>query len=239
MCNTKNEEEHVYQTAKEIMNEGLVHDKIEEAKEYFKDIRKTGHNNYQNYNYLESHDIFPVVRKVCKELKLRTRFIWNNDNITLSITCQEDKSSEYFSIPVPQIRIEDPDKYMKAVGKTQTYAMRYLYIQAFEISVPDKVEQDNHKPQKQKKYTNGNKLSNASKAEPVTQTTLNTPKQNNTKSNIQDLARNIAEEMTEKGIETTVSNIREYTTQMFKEQRINNIELRELRVKLQAGELGL
>lgn len=238
MCNKKNEEEHAYQTAEEIMNEGLVHDKIQEAKEYFKDLRKTGRNNYQKYNYLESHDIFPVVRSVCKKLKLRTRFNWNTDNITLQITSKEDKSSEYYNIPVPQIRIEDPDKYMKAVGKTQTYAMRYLYIQAFEIAVPDQVEQQNHKQtqhQHHTQYINGDKLNNAERAEPVNQTTLNT-QQN--KRNIQDLARNIAEEMTEKGIETTASNIREYTTNMFKEQRISNVELRELRAKIQAGEIG-
>ena len=221
MCNTINNTE--YQTAQELKNEGLVHDKIEEAKKCFENITKTGRNNYQKYNYLELHDILPVVRNVCTKYRLRTRFQWTDISVTLRITDREDGSSEYFTIPIPSFNIEDPDKYMKAVGKVQTYAMRYLYIQAFEIAVPDKIDQGT-KPNSQR-YTNGNKLGNANKAEPVDQTTLNTKQTRN----IQDLARNIAEQMSEKGIETNNTNIRGYLNELFTSFQISKEEFRELK----------
>ena len=235
MCNIKEDEGDVYQTADIIKNTGLVHDKIDQAKEYFTGITKSGRNNYQKYNYLELSDIRPVVMRVCEDLKLRTRITWNHDEMILCITDKEDGSSEYFQLPVPHINIEDPDKYMKAVGKVQTYSMRYLYIQAFEIAVPDRIDKG-ERNMKSKSYINGKKLeSTPGNAEPVDQTTLNTNSKSNER-DIIDLARTISEEMADKGIETTDKNIYEYTKQKWLDKKISPNEFRQLKARLQSGE---
>ena len=122
----------------------VASDKIQEAKNCFKDIKESGRNNYQKYSYMETKDIFPIIRTICKKFKLKTQFskdIWKDTPVMkLTITDQEDKSIEEFLVNVPVINANDPGKYMQDVGRVQTYAMRYLYIQAFEIAVPDEID---------------------------------------------------------------------------------------------------
>lgn len=119
-------------------------DKIQEAKNCFNDIKESGRNNYQKYSYFETKDIFPIIREICKKFKLKTQFnkeMWYEQPVMkLTITDQEDESKEEFVVSIPEINTNDPGKYMQDVGRVQTYAMRYLYIQAFEIAVPDEID---------------------------------------------------------------------------------------------------
>lgn len=119
-------------------------DKIQKAKNCFKDIKESGRNNYQKFSYLETKDIFPIIRTICDKFKLKTQFdrdMWNDKPVMkLTITDQEDNTSENFIVNIPEINTNDPGKYMQDVGRVQTYAMRYLYIQAFEIAVPDEID---------------------------------------------------------------------------------------------------
>ena len=50
----------------------VVSDKIEMAKNCFGTIKTSGRNNYQKYDYLETRDIFPLVREVCRKFGLKT-----------------------------------------------------------------------------------------------------------------------------------------------------------------------
>lgn len=126
------------------MIEMSASDKIQKAKNCFKDIKESGRNNYQKFSYLETKDIFPIIRTICDKFKLKTQFdrdMWNDKPVMkLTITDQEDNTSEKFIVNIPEINTNDPGKYMQDVGRVQTYAMRYLYIQAFEIAVPDEID---------------------------------------------------------------------------------------------------
>ena len=126
------------------MIEMSASDKIQKAKNCFKDIKESGRNNYQKFSYLETKDIFPIIRTICDKFKLKTQFdrdMWNDNPVMkLTITDQEDNTSEKFIVNIPEINTNDPGKYMQDVGRVQTYAMRYLYIQAFEIAVPDEID---------------------------------------------------------------------------------------------------
>jgi len=126
------------------MIEMSASDKIQEAKNCFKDIKESGRNNYQKFSYLETKDIFPIIRTICDKFKLKTQFskdIWYEQPVMkLTISDQEDNSKEEFIVSIPEINTNDPGKYMQDVGRVQTYAMRYLYIQAFEIAVPDEID---------------------------------------------------------------------------------------------------
>lgn len=133
----------------------VVEDKIQEAKNCFDEVVKSGYNSYQKFKYIEAKDLNPVVRKVCKKFKLRTNFTWDQENnmIHLTVTDQEDKSSYTACVPVAPINATDPGKYMQDVGRIQTYAMRYLYVQVFEIAVPDNIDNQDNRSKKQQKPT--------------------------------------------------------------------------------------
>lgn len=53
-----------------------------------------------------------------------------------SNTCAE------YRIPLPKVEKANTTEAMKTIGALQTYAERYLYLQAFEIVVPDTIEQE-------------------------------------------------------------------------------------------------
>ena len=123
----------------------VVTDKIEMAKNCFGTIKTSGRNNYQKYDYLETKDIFPLVREVCKKFGMKTCIKPDLELhcFVLTITDREDNSSEQFYAPYPEIQTSDAGKYMQDFGRCQTYAQRYLYIQAFEIMVPDEIDNKN------------------------------------------------------------------------------------------------
>lgn len=125
----------------------MITDKIEEAKNCFQTIKQSGRNNYQKYNYFETRDIFPIVRKICKKYRMKTKFEWDIDTnqMFLIITDKEDGTTDISSIPVAPVTATDPGKYMQDVGRIQTYAQRYLYIQVFEIAVPDEIDNRDQK----------------------------------------------------------------------------------------------
>ena len=151
-----------------------VDDKIQQAKDCFKAISKSGRNNYQKYDYFETKDIFPVVREICNEFKLKTKFDWNQEDNCMILTVKdcEDGTVDTSTIPLAPITATDPGKYMQDVGRIQTYAMRYLYIQVFEIAVPDEIDNKDQKrkvKQEPKKPTNAPKKKNISPVKPVKQ----------------------------------------------------------------------
>ena len=126
----------------------VVEDKIQEAKDCFGKLSKGGYNNYQKFKYIEAEDLFPIVREVCRKFKLRTKFDWAYDRsmLGLTITDQEDDSRTRFVIPLAEVDpTKDPGKYMQDIGRIQTYAMRYLYIQAFELAIPDEIDNKDHR----------------------------------------------------------------------------------------------
>ena len=152
----------------------VVDDKIQQAKACFKKITKSGRNNYQKYDYFETKDIFPEVREICNEFKLKTKFDWNQEDNCMVLTVKdcEDGTVDTSTIPLAPITANDPGKYMQDVGRIQTYAMRYLYIQVFEIAIPDKIDNKDQKrkvKQEPKKPTNAPKRKNVSPVKPVKQ----------------------------------------------------------------------
>lgn len=189
--------------------------KIEQGKHYFLEgITKSGKNNYQNFTYLELYDILPVVRRICTDLKMKTRVEYTDHTATLSITDCEDNSTAYFTCPLAPIHDEDPGRYMQNVGRVRTYATRYLYIQAFEIAVPDQIDNKDAKKTPKKKKTTYHSYKKIPERD------------------IHDLARNIAEEMNDQGIPDTTKNSLEYIKQKWQKNQISPQEYRQLKEKL-------
>lgn len=207
-------------TGLEEMQNRKVDVKIEQGKHYFlKGVTKSGVNNYQNFNYLELYDILPIVRKICTDLKMKTRVDFTDNIATLVITDCEDNSSAYFTCPLAPVHDEDPGRYMQNIGRVRTYAMRYLYIQAFEIAVPDQIDK-NSKPAKTQSKNQYKKQSHNSYTKTIPER------------EIHDLARNIAEEMNSQGIPDTTENSLEYIKQKWQKNQITPQEYRQLKEKL-------
>ena len=120
----------------------VVEDKIQDAKDCFAELEKKGYNGFQNFKYIELKELNPIVRNVCKRFKIRTNFEWDVEKniMHLHVTDREDGSKYTASIPVAPVNASDPGKYMQDVGRVQTYSQRYLYVQLFEIAVPDNID---------------------------------------------------------------------------------------------------
>ena len=120
----------------------VASDKIEEAKNCFQNIKQSGRNNYQNYDYFELKDILPLVRKICKQFNLKTQINTNLELqcFVLRITDKDDNSYEEFVAPLFLNSGGDIGKMNQDYGRSQTYSIRYLYLQAFEIAVPDEID---------------------------------------------------------------------------------------------------
>jgi len=195
--------------------------KIEQAKRYFEQgtITKSGKNNYQKFKYFELTDILPVVRKACKELKLVTKFDMDDTTAVLMIGDIESKQKAYYPASIKEFNYDgNVGKYCQGVGAMQTYFMRYLYIRAFEIAVPDEIEQNIGKTKKTKGYTNGKQLkADSEKGIVAGQSTL---KATHEKPLI-DICKNISEELASKGVEVTKTALLEKVKDMKDNLELN------------------
>lgn len=201
--------------------------KIEQAKSYFEQgtITKSGKNNYQKFKYLELTDILPVVRKACKELHLVTKFDMDDTTAVLMIGDIDSKQKVYYPASIKDFDFQgNVGKYCQGVGSMQTYFMRYLYIRAFEIAVPDKIEQNIGK--KSKSYNNGKQLkANGDKGIVAGQTTIN-PAQNRP---VMDICKDISEKLSSEGVEVTSSVLFEKVKEMHENLELTPEQYKEIR----------
>lgn len=152
------------------------------------EIKMTGKNTFNKYNYFELKDITKPIMQVLHDNELCSRFLFHEDKAILRIYSE----TGYCQWQTPLRRVEqtgsskDIGVYMKSEQAIQTYARRTLWLQAMEIEENNTIEmeapaekqsQPQTKPkQKQKqKQKPVKKTPPTMKGEPVVnQTTLNT-----------------------------------------------------------------
>lgn len=119
-----------------------------------KSIKKTGKNTFSNYDYLELGDFLPYINEVNEQNKLCTVFHFGKEEATLTIINSENEEEKIqFGTPVVIPSLKGCNE-MQNVGGTQTYARRYLYFMAYEISENDllnQIEEDKEKAEGRKK----------------------------------------------------------------------------------------
>ncbi|WP_291563632.1 MULTISPECIES: ERF family protein [unclassified Clostridium] len=100
-------------------------------------LKMTGKNTYSHYEYYELGDFLPQLNQLMKENNLAAVFKYTNEQATLTII-DTDKTEDKieFSTPIELTQLKGCNG-MQNIGGTQTFARRYLYIMAFEISEPD------------------------------------------------------------------------------------------------------
>lgn len=96
-------------------------------------LKKSGENKFAGFKYYELADILPTIIQVCNDLKLFTSISFREDVALLQIVNIEEPTEhlEYLS-PMKELQLKGCNA-IQALGGTETYQRRYLYMTAFDI----------------------------------------------------------------------------------------------------------
>lgn len=100
-------------------------------------MKKSGENKYSNYQYFELGDFLPQINEISAANGIASIFNYTVELATLTII-DTDKIEDTILFTTPVVASELKGCMpMQSVGAMQTYARRYLYVMAFEISEND------------------------------------------------------------------------------------------------------
>lgn len=107
---------------------GIIKEEILKA-----NLKKSGFNKFSNFSYYELADITPTIVMLCNKYKVMTQFTFDKDYARLLIIDIE-KPMELLSYtsPMKDLTIKGANE-IQALGGTETYQRRYLYMMAFDI----------------------------------------------------------------------------------------------------------
>lgn len=130
-----------------------VYEKIMVAREKFTqaNIKKSGRNTFQNFNYFELEDIVPAALKICNELNLYTQVTIADTRAIMNVLDLDntDTGIVEFSIAIPEFKAESNfNNTIQNVGKMETYYRRYLYLLFLDITEADSIDSAKPKPSK-------------------------------------------------------------------------------------------
>lgn len=100
-------------------------------------LKKSGENKFANFSYYELSDFLPQIIKLCNKYNLFTQINFDKENGTLTIVNAENTEETISYItPTEELELKGCNK-IQALGGTQTYLRRYLYMNAFDITEND------------------------------------------------------------------------------------------------------
>jgi hypothetical protein len=112
-----------------------IYEKIQLVKDGLlkSNLKKSGENKFAGFKYYELADITPKLIELCNKHKLHTSISFTRDLAILTITNIEkiDEQVVYTS-PMEELELKGCNK-IQALGGTETYQRRYLYMTAFDI----------------------------------------------------------------------------------------------------------
>lgn len=122
------------------------------------DIKRSGKNTFQHYQYFELKDFMPVVRKLTKKYGLATQFNVIGDRAYLNVFDLESGCFRRWSHELPpydrttvnKAGVETAVKgteMEKSKGALETYARRYLYLAFLELTDGDPIDSGDMSPQ--------------------------------------------------------------------------------------------
>lgn len=116
-----------------------IYQKIQAIKEELLEmnLKKSGLNKFANFSYYELSDFLPQIIKLCNKYNLFTKINFDKENGELIIVNAEniDETISYIT-PTEELELKGCNK-IQALGGTQTYLRRYLYMNAFDITEND------------------------------------------------------------------------------------------------------
>ena len=100
-------------------------------------LKKSGFNKFSNFSYYELADITPTIINLCNEVGVFTQVTFTKEYATLFIyNCEEPKDCVMYQSPMEELELKGCNK-IQALGGTETYQRRYLYMAAFDIIESD------------------------------------------------------------------------------------------------------
>lgn len=123
-----------------------IYEKLQEVR--FKlsnaNLKKSGHNSFQNYDYYQLDDFMPTATKLFKEEGLTPIFnIYVDENAMeyAQLDIMDGLNKISFKCPTATPNGKDP---IQQLGAKVTYMRRYMFLLALDITEPDAVDsQDN------------------------------------------------------------------------------------------------
>ena len=132
-----------------------IYEKIQLVKESILNakIKKSGENKFAGFKYYELADITPTIVELCNKHKLYTGISFTKELALLTIINIEkpDEILTYTS-PMEELELKGCNK-IQALGGTETYQRRYLYMSAFDIIEPDMFDKATGKNNEEVKAT--------------------------------------------------------------------------------------
>ena len=131
-----------------------IYEKINEVKLKLQNLnlKKSGKNNFSNYDYFELQDFLPSILELCKEQKIYTQVSFNKEEASLTIFDCESDELVVITSPMADATVlnKDGKKSMpdiQSLGAAQTYQRRYLFMATFDIVEVDFLDKETGKPE--------------------------------------------------------------------------------------------
>jgi len=100
-------------------------------------LKKSWENSYAKFKYYELWDFLPQIIQLCKEYKVFSRILFNNENAILELVNIENPTeTATYTSPMRELELKWCNQ-IQALGWTETYQRRYLYMNAFDIVESD------------------------------------------------------------------------------------------------------
>lgn len=112
-----------------------IYEKIQLVKEELmkSELKKSGENKFAGFKYYELKDFVPKVIELCNKHKLFTGISFTKEEAILQIINTEKVEEQIlYKSPMEELELKGCNK-VQALGGTETYQRRYLYMSAFDI----------------------------------------------------------------------------------------------------------
>lgn len=107
-----------------------------------KNLKKSGENKFSNFRYYELADFLPSINEIFAELGLLSVFNLTEDKAILTIINSEKTDEiQQFTTPIAKVELKGCTE-IQAIGACSTYARRYLYMNALEITETDVLDKN-------------------------------------------------------------------------------------------------
>lgn len=200
--------------------------KLQHARRDFKDknIRKRGRNNFNNFDYITLEDIVKEAIPILldNQLSIHHKFYMSPPLIEV-VDLETGYSEDFGSSADIMLEGKNHNQKLQALGSMESYLRRYIYMQILDIvegdpdasfGREDKASTAKPKVKPQGRYTQKNTVDEA---------------------RIHDLARQIGEELGERGVENVTNrNKLELCGEWFTEGRLTKDEFRAMKKHLGA-----
>lgn len=105
-------------------------------------LKKTGENKFAGFKYYELSDIVPAIIELCNVHKVFTRISFSDYEAVLEVRNIENPEEViYYTSPMEELELKGCNK-VQALGGTETYSRRYLYMACFDIIENDMFDAD-------------------------------------------------------------------------------------------------